>query len=144
MSKTKEALKLAIELLEDDLATLTREQAADYKERYAGGYKPERVKYANDLVVRTEKLIEACKEALAEQSLTRDWKETILERINKDDEFKEVLAKQLSGNSEPLSDDEICDLYTKSMDDIKGVNSGCSTQQHYFARLLERAHGIGE
>lgn len=111
MSKTKAALELAIELLEDDLATLTREQAADYKERYAGGYKPERVKYANDLVVRTEKLIEACKAALAEQSLTRDWKETILERINKDDEFKEALAKQLSGNSEQLSDDESHEIW---------------------------------
>jgi len=90
--------------------------------------------------------IESCKAALEEQSLTRDWKETILERINKDDEFKEALAEQLSGNSEPLQQVTFVPL---SGDEIKIIWD--STEYKYyehrfykFARAIEKAHKIGE
>ena len=39
-----------------------------------------------------------------------------------------------------LSNDEICDLWTKSSDDVKGcIRLGYTTQQHYFASLIEQA-----
>ena len=74
-----------------------------------------------------------------EEALTRDWKETILERINKDDEFKEALAKQLSGNSEPLSDDVIEEIGCNFADFGGDISDWVG-----FARAIERAHGIGE
>ncbi len=42
---------------------------------------------------------DACKEAL-EQPLTRDWKETIDERIARDSEFKEALEQSEIGDAE--------------------------------------------
>lgn len=74
------------------------------------------------------------------QPLTRDWKETIAERVNKDAEFKEALAEQLSGNSEPLSDDEIHNIADHSFQFARGMFD----EIFAFARAIERAHGIGE
>ena len=116
MSKTKEALEMAIEI------TLDIKRGAAIAP------------------TQWDVLINACKEALAEQSLTRDWKETILERINKDDEFKEALAEQLSGNSEPLSEDEIHNIADHSFQ----FACGMFDEIFAFARAIERAHGIGE
>jgi hypothetical protein len=75
-TKKDEALKMAIEALED---SLTRQDVA----------------------------INACKEAL-EQPFTRDWKETIDERIARDSEFKEALEQPAW---QGLTDDEIIDMY---------------------------------
>jgi hypothetical protein len=49
-------------------------------------------KLADDLDEKLWKKINKCEEAL-EQPLTRDWKETIDERIAKDDEFKRALEQ---------------------------------------------------
>jgi hypothetical protein len=38
-----------------------------------------------------------------------------------------------------LTDDEICDLWTLSDKDIDGIDLGYTTQQHYFAALVEQA-----
>lgn len=62
--QTQEALKMAIKWME------------------AGLWKP----------TTLEAVINACKEAL-EQPITRDWKETIDERIARDSEFKEALEQ---------------------------------------------------
>jgi hypothetical protein len=43
----------------------------------------------------------------------------------------------------PLSDDEINELWKESCEDVRGLNLGFTTQQHYFAWLIEQAHGIG-
>lgn len=120
----------------------------------------------NDRVYETawvKGAIQACKEAL-KQPLTRDWKETIDERIAKDDEFKraleqpaqEIVRKVFDIDNfhssvldrikftspqqwQGLSDDEICDLWTLSDKDIDGIDLGYTTQQHYFAALVEQA-----
>jgi hypothetical protein len=44
----------------------------------------------------------------------------------------------------PLSDDEINKLWKESCKDVRGLNLGFTTQQHYFAWLIEQAHEIGE
>jgi hypothetical protein len=38
-----------------------------------------------------------------------------------------------------LTDDEICDLWTLSDKDLDGIDLGYTTQQHYFAALVEQA-----
>ena len=47
-----------------------------------------------------------------------------------------------ASKSKPLSDEEICNLWTESQDDVKGTSLGNTTQEHYFARLIEERHGI--
>jgi hypothetical protein len=42
---------------------------------------------------------------------------------------------------EPLTDEQICDLWSEA---AKMDMSGEPTQQHWFARAIEKAHGIGE
>jgi hypothetical protein len=56
--------------------------------------KDEALKMAYDWVneYAPPEVVQACKEAL-EQPLTRDWKETIDERIAKDDGFKQALTQ---------------------------------------------------
>ena len=58
---------------------------------------------------------------------------TTQEKIN------EALVKQLSGNSEPLSDDVIEDIGCKFADFGGDISDWVG-----FARAIERAHGIGE
>lgn len=53
----------------------------------------------------------ACKEALA-QPLTRDWKETIDERIAKDDEFKRALEQPSVAE---LNDEYLRDIYVQGL-----------------------------
>lgn len=65
-TQTQEALKMAIELIEM------------YEDKLDS--------------VFAAKVLKSCMEALA-QPLTRDWKETIDERIAKDDMFKEAFAQ---------------------------------------------------
>ena len=101
MNKQTEALKMAIEALERVDRWL--------QERHMGNLTP-----------LEKDAIQACKEALeqpminglteletnqtmsvkglSEQQLTRDWKETIDERIAKDDEFKKALEQPASKN----------------------------------------------
>jgi hypothetical protein len=55
--------------------------------------------------------IQACKEAL-EQPLTRDWKETIDERIAKDDEFKRALEQPSVAE---LNDQYLHDTYVEGL-----------------------------
>jgi len=38
-----------------------------------------------------------------------------------------------------LTDDEICNLWSLSDKDIDGIDLGYTTQQHYFAALVEQA-----
>jgi hypothetical protein len=38
-----------------------------------------------------------------------------------------------------LTDDKINELWYQSQNDVEGTSSGHTTQQHYFARLLEKA-----
>jgi hypothetical protein len=38
-----------------------------------------------------------------------------------------------------LTDDKINKLWYQSQNDVAGTSSGHTTQQHYFARLLEKA-----
>ncbi len=68
-----EALKMAIEAMEDAYSNSTYWEAAMSQEEFL-------------------KRLHACKEAL-KQPLTRDWKETIDERIAKDDAFKQALEQ---------------------------------------------------
>jgi hypothetical protein len=65
------------------------------------------------------KALQACKEAL-EQPLTRDWKETIDERIAKDDEFKRALEQPSIAelNDEYLRDTRVQGLQLASDVDI--------------------------
>ena len=57
------------------------------------------------------KAIQTCKEALA-QPLTRDWKETIYERIAKDDEFKRALEQPSVAE---LNDEYLRDTYVQGL-----------------------------
>lgn len=64
MNKKDEALKMAIDLIDGELLDLAYEQRTDFKSKYAGGYKLDRIKYAEELVETTKSVIQACKEAL--------------------------------------------------------------------------------
>jgi hypothetical protein len=59
-----EALKMAIDLIESDLMDLVYEQHTEFKSKYAGGYKLDRIKYASDLVETTKAIIQQGKKAL--------------------------------------------------------------------------------
>jgi len=80
MTSKDEALKMAIEYLEYEKEIWRGQGAIKGAEYY-------------------DKPINACKEAL-EHPLTRDWKETIDERIARDSEFKEALEQPEIGDAE--------------------------------------------
>jgi len=82
MMTKDEALKMSIEAIGQ---TIHRHIANG--QIWTGDYVEE-----NSYPVLLNKAINACKEAL-EQPITRDWKDTINERIAKDDEFKEALEQ---------------------------------------------------
>ena len=80
--------------------------------------------------------INACKEALkSQESLTRDWIGTALERADKDEAFRKGLIGELA---QPLSDDEIRQI----MADMFASGHFASYNPLMFARAIEQAHGI--
>ena len=77
----------------------------------------------------------ACKQALkSQESLTRDWIGTALERADKDEAYRKGLIAEFA---QPLSDDEIKRMYG-------GLKVWEANQIIVaFARAIEQAHGIG-
>jgi len=92
-----EALKMAIEALD----TLMMEKGSIY-----------------------QKALEACKEAL-EHPLTRDWKETIDERIAKDDEFKRALEQPSVAK---LNDEYLRDTHVEGLSSSQDTHPAPSWQ----------------
>lgn len=69
------------------------------------------------------------------KEITRSYKKTILERLENDNEFWDIIFK----TQYPLSNDEI----RKIIDDMEiPVKTGKTATR--FARAIEKAHGIGE
>jgi hypothetical protein len=90
-------------------------------------------------------VMNACKEALEQPS-----QEPVAWIKNWADGSKEIVPDNYEGSypvytrpAQPLSDDEINELWKESCEDVRGLNLGFTTQQHYFAWLIEQAHGIG-
>ncbi|CAB4122078.1 hypothetical protein UFOVP17_54 [uncultured Caudovirales phage] len=97
--------------------------------------------------------LKACKEALEQQDENdQHWYNEGYGQGKFDALMDAELAQEPSpmvrhknGNFSPapvwqgLSDDEICDLWTLSDKDIDGIDLGYTTQQHYFAALVEQA-----
>lgn len=55
----------------------------------------------------------------------------------------EIIDKlDLKQQPKPLSDEKICQLWKASQEDGIGISLGYTTQEHYFARLIEERHGI--
>jgi hypothetical protein len=73
------------------------------------------------------------------KEITRSYKKTILERLESDNEFWDIIFK----TQYPLSDDEIRDIVIEcnSVDLIEEVMPETLNE---FARAIEKAHGIGE
>jgi len=119
MTKQTEALKMAIEALE----------TAEVQSEYDG---------LSDMIF---KAINACKEALAEQPT----QEPMI--IKQDNGMVLKLGYDDLPNGTPfythpkqwqgLSDFEISELWYKSQNDVEGVNLGFTTQEHFFAGMIE-------
>lgn len=98
MNKQTEALKMAIEALNRNKKTHhycedTWYSCPKHEEGCADDREGEDCNCGADRInAEFDKAIQACKEAL-EQPIIRDWKETIDERIAKDDEFKKALEQ---------------------------------------------------
>ena len=91
------------------------------------------------------KRVEALKMAVREMSVyamqhSNDWLIEDVDLLKAINACKEALAEAEKQEWQSLSDDEICDLWTESSDDVKGcIRLGYTTQQHYFASLIEQA-----
>lgn len=125
MNKQIEALKMAIEALEEGFGTLECE-----------GMLPHRY----------QETIQVCKKALAEaenqeigdyeiKAMLDDIEWYQQEQRKLIDRIKELEKKEWQS----LSDDEINEYWYQSNNDVEGVSLGFTTQQHYFARAIEQA-----
>ena len=68
----------------------------------------------------------------------------LVEELDKQTYKAELLENRLKVivGSKPLSDEEICQLWKASQEDGIGISLGYTTQEHYFARLIEERYGI--
>lgn len=126
MNKQIEALKMAIEALEEGFGTLECE-----------GMLPHR--YQETIQVCKKALAEAEKQEIGDYEIKAmlddiEWYQQEQRKLI--DRIKELEKKEWQS----LSDDEICDLWSESSNDVKGcIKLGYTTQQHYFASLIEQA-----
>ena len=126
MNKQIEALKKAIEALEDANALVLSEWG-------------DKDKYGDALLSCKKALEQPAQEPVAYADYERGTCYLIGTPIPKD----EIANPLYTHPAQPLSDDEINELWKESCEDVRGLNLGFTTQQHYFAWLIEQAHGIG-
>jgi hypothetical protein len=140
--QTKQALKMTIEAMDYLSAVVQRQLSTKSKQKYS--------------LVLYKDAINACKEALSEQEPAQEpvgWIPATYKYnlLSNDDEYPigmvyhskrdedDVAVYTHPHQWQGLSDDEICDLWTLSDKDLDGIDLGYTTQQHYFAALIEQA-----